>query len=125
MIVTRTAIVPREVYEEIERKEDDIFGWLKERNEHIQDATESVVLALKAIMQHDFHCRLVKAKGGRSGGDPWVIAHAQTWGAAVVTEETANGPLSKTPKIPDVCADLGIRCMRTAEMLEETNFSFK
>jgi hypothetical protein len=121
LIIDGTAIVPREVYEDIERKEDGIFEWLKERAGLIRETNVDVELAQKAIMQHDDHCKLVKLKTGRSGSDPWVIAHAQIWDAVVVTEETPGGPTAKDPKIPDVCSALNVPCMRTVQMLLETD----
>ena len=55
---------------------------------------------MKEIMKKYPH--LVSAVKGRSIADPWVIAHAQSEKAAVVTLEqkaVRSGPI----KIPDVC----------------------
>jgi hypothetical protein len=123
MLASGQAIVPREVYEELQKKDDDLLAWMKQRIQFVRDPTEEVVLALKAIMQHPDYGRIVKYKtgGGRSGADPWVIAHAQVWGTQVVCEEGKGG---KDPKIPDVCDGLGIKCPTTTEMLVAENFTF-
>jgi hypothetical protein len=108
-------IIPREVYEEVERQNDELFRWVKDRIHLITETSEEVVLALKKIMQHDHYCQIVRLKGtGRSGADPWVIAHAQASNAAVVAEEGRGG---NVPRIPDVCRGLGIKCLTTGQML--------
>lgn len=118
LLTSKTAIVPRAVYEELERERDDVFNWVKWHAESlIVEPDEDVILALRAILKQ--HGRLVDTKKNRSAADPWVIAHAQVAGAAVVTEEQeSNG---KSPKIPDVCSALGIPCMRTIGLLRACN----
>jgi hypothetical protein len=114
LITSKIAIIPRAVYEELEKERDDVFNWVKWHAETlIADPDEDVIQSLRVIMKD--HGRLVDTKKHRSIADPWVIAHAQAAGAAVVTEENeSNG---KSPKIPDVCNALGIPCMRTVELL--------
>lgn len=87
-----------EVYGELEKKDDDLFAWCKERKDkmffEIDDATQK---AVKEIMRD--HPRLVDTVKGRSAADPFVIAHAQTVRPfmTVLTEETKG-----KVKIPDV-----------------------
>ncbi|MEX2188105.1 MAG: DUF4411 family protein [Pirellulales bacterium] len=123
MLTSGRAIVPREVYEEIEQQDDSLLAWIRQRREFVRETTEDVVLALKAIMQDTYYGRIVKLKGtGRSGADPWLIAHAQIWGATVVCEEGSGG--KNDPKIPDVCLGLGVGCISTRDMLVAEQFSF-
>src|SRR3989304_4012992 len=88
-----------EVYNELEKKDDELFKWCKERKEQmfaeIDDETQKQVTR---IMKN--HPRLVDTVKGRSSADPFVIALAATANPlmVVVTEEFAG----KT-KIPDVC----------------------
>ena len=64
------------------------------------------------------HPRLVDTRKGRSGGDPFVIAVARVRNLVVITAENATGKLD-VPRIPDVCADLGIRWIRMLEFFRE------
>lgn len=104
-----------EVYNELERKDDDLFAWCKERKEsmvvEIDDDTQSI---LSEIMRD--HPRLVDTVKGRSGADPFVIALAQTTNPfmTVVSEETPG----KT-KIPDVCNARNISYCSLADMIEK------
>ena len=41
----------------------------------------------------------------------------------VVTEETARGNLT-SPRIPDVCGDLGVPCLNLMEYIEAQGWTF-
>lgn len=104
-----------EVYNELKKKDDDVYQWCKERKDklvvEIDEATQDAVVELMAN-----YPRLVDTAKGRSGGDPFVIALAQAASVqmTVVTEENPG----KT-KIPDVCADEGIEVMKIVDLIEQ------
>jgi len=52
-------------------------------------------------------------------GDPWLIAKAKTLGATLVTQEATVVPNSKKVKVPNICAEFGVRCITTFDMLRE------
>jgi len=111
---------PMEVYSEIEKVDDGLKAWIDERMEFFREPNEAVQDSVIKILAT--FPRLVDTRRGRSKGDPWVIAHAQTEGAIVITEETAaNG---RSPKIPDVCKALGIPCMPVMHLIREMKFTF-
>ena len=59
-----------------------------------------------------------------NGADLWLIAYAKVHGCVVVTEERpANKAFSKV-RIPDICAQFGVPCRSTFDMLEELNIAF-
>src|SRR5438477_12172340 len=66
-----------EVYNELLKKDDELFAWCKERKEdlflEIDDDIQEIV---KEILLD--HPRLVDTVKGRSGADPFVIALAET-----------------------------------------------
>jgi hypothetical protein len=66
-----------EVYNELQKKDDELFAWCKERKEamfvEIDDKTQAAV----AQIMRD-HPKLVDTTKGRSGADPFVIALAVT-----------------------------------------------
>lgn len=108
--------VIEEVLRELERKDDGIHKWIKER--------EAMVVPIDAIVQEYVveimakYSRLVDSKKNRSVGDPWVIALAQVRGLTVVTGEKSTGTLLK-PKIPDVCKDLGVPCIEIVDFFRK------
>lgn len=57
--------------------------------------------------------------------DPWLIAIAKTHDYTIVTMEEPIGnlskkhPTSKEPRIPDVCAALGVECINLYDLMHE------
>ena len=119
-------IVPEMVYSEIENKDDSIKDWLSGRSFMISKIDESVQKCLIAIYDADpSHKRLVDSTKQRSIADPWVIAHALAKDSTVVTKEDLNSnPNSSRIKIPNVCRNMGIRCINDFEFIKEVGISF-
>ena len=69
--------------------------------------------------------RRAKAADFLSGGDGWIIAHAQCDGGTVVSHESRVDKSSMTPKIPNVCTDFGVPCIGLAQMLTTLHFKFE
>lgn len=107
-----------EVYREIEKKDDELFAWCKERKDHlfveIDDACQTHVARIMAT-----YPRLVDTVRGRSGADPFVIALAATTRPAmtVVTEENPG-----RERIPDVCRAEQIPLLGLADLIEQENW---
>jgi len=97
-----------EVARELERKDDDLFKWVKSHSGMLIPIDVPIQSRVAQIMGK--YGRLVDTRKNRSGCDPWVIALAQERGLTVVTAEKPSGSLAK-PKIPDVCQDLGVPCV--------------
>jgi hypothetical protein len=70
----------------------------------------------------DRYPRLVDSKKGRSVGDPFVIAVAKAKTFAVITGKNSTRKL-ETPRIPDVCDDLGIRWIRMLDFFREQKWT--
>jgi hypothetical protein len=107
-----------EVYNELERKDDELFAWCKERREtlfvEIDDDIQTIV---KQVLLD--HPRLVDTVKGRSGADPFVIALAETTNRfmVVLTEETRG-----KVRIPDVCDARGVKWRNLADMIEDEDW---
>ena len=67
--------------------------------------------------------RLVMQMKGRNRADPFVIAVARIRDAAVVTGEGSDGT-ERRPKIPYVCMQLGISCMRLIDVIRDEGWRF-
>lgn len=112
-----------EVYHELERKDDEIFAWCKERKEALcQDIDDDVQAHVVRLMRT--YPRLVDTRKGKSGGDPFVIAQALAVSPCltVITEEKGGSVAS--PNIPVVCASEGLRCISILTLIEEEDWSF-
>lgn len=97
-----------EVLRELERKDDDVYKWVKTRGHMIVLIDQDVQTQAAGIMK-DFP-RLIDTRRNRSGCDPWVIALAVARQLTVVTGEKPSGNIQK-PKIPDVCQHLNVPCI--------------
>jgi len=119
--------VPEMVYEEIVRTEDDLSQWLKTSKILIRNIDEPVTKCLQAIYSaNPTHANLVDNTKARSLADPWVIAHAINEKATIVTkEEKITAANSTRIKIPNVCANMGIRCINDFELVAELGIQFQ
>jgi predicted nucleic acid-binding protein len=110
-----------EVRNELNRRDDDARQWA--------DAQGDLFVPLELPIQQsaaqilNLHPRLVSQGGRRSAADPFVIALAMVHNGTVVTEETARGNLT-SPRIPDVCGDLGVPCLNLMGYIEAQGWTF-
>jgi predicted nucleic acid-binding protein len=110
-----------EVQRELARRDDDAKQWA--------DAQSDLFVPLELPIQQsaaqvlNLHPRLVSQGGRRSAADPFVIALAMVHNGTVVTDETARGNLT-SPRIPDVCGDLGVPCLNLMEYIEAQGWTF-
>ena len=111
----------QEVKFEIEKVDDKLTKWIKNRNYFFKDITEDVQVHLRKVLRFK---RLVDSSKTRSVADPWVIAHAMAENAVVVTKEEPTPILAKKIKIPDVCKKLGIECINDFQFLNKIGVQF-
>ena len=118
--------IPKSVYEEIIRIEDDLSKWLKTSKIPIREENESIINCWKQILTNNpVHQRLVDNIKGRSLADPWVIAHALYESATVVTkEEKVTALNSPKIKIPNVCDNIGVRWINDFQFVDEVGIRF-
>jgi Domain of unknown function (DUF4411) len=109
---------PREVYNELTRKDDDVAAWAKDRMGGFMEPTEDVMRAAGTIFEQE-----LPNSANRDGADPWVIAEARIRDLTVVTYEgrTFSGvPTSEkrwASSMPGICKRLGIGCITLPEAL--------
>jgi len=118
--------IPKEVFEEIIRTEDELAEWLKGSKIPVYNLNESVTKCLSNIFAaNPAHRLLVDNVKQRSLADPWVIAYAMSEEACVVTkEEKVTAANSERIKIPNVCDNMKIRCINDFQFIEEINIRF-
>lgn len=109
-----------EVLVELEKRDDEIHAWAKERRDKLIVAIDDRVQekVLEILAQHE---RLVR--NNRSGADPFVIGLAMVEACAVVTGERLSGSPTR-PKIPDVCLAVDVRCIDLLGLFREQGWRF-
>jgi len=123
---TGDLFVPEMVRNEINKVDDALKNWFKDRNYLVKSIDENVQKCLKEIYAKDSnHHKLVDNTKNRSIADPWVIAHAMAESAVVVTkEEKITTPGSTKIKIPNVCDNMGIRWIDDFIFIREIQLNF-
>lgn len=118
--------LPKLVFEEITRTEDELAAWLKSSEIPVHAIDGGVTECLSKIYSTDpNHKFLVDNTRQRSLADPWVIAHAMYSGACVVTKENLETAAnSKRIKIPNVCQNMGVRWINDFAFIQELNITF-
>lgn len=118
-------IAPREVYNELEAKDDSVAEWAKDHPDLFIDPRVEVQRAAGRIQHDHFDAETV-----RDRADPWVIAEAEVNGFTVVTWEGVNIMTGETTtkfanKMPGVCARLSIDCCIVPEAIDRLGITLK
>lgn len=111
-----------EVRVELERIQDDLHKWVKERSHLILELDTEVQKRVSTILAD--HRRLLNLRQNRSAADAFVIAHAAVREAVVVTEERPSNT-TRTLRIPDVCSAIGIECIDIVTFMRRENMVFR
>lgn len=109
-----------EVLKEITKRTDELAAWAMGRADSFLSFDAPQELVLINILER--FPRLVMTGKGKHAADPFLIALASTTGTILVTQEQPGG--LKKPKIPDVCAALGITAMPILDVFREEGFTF-
>ena len=96
-----------EVLVELERKDDEVFEWARERPDLFVPINEEIQMLVREILAE--HKTLIDTRKNRSSADPFVIALARMNSCLVLTDERSTGS-AKRPHIPDVCAAYNVEC---------------
>lgn len=120
------------IYAEIcrhEDKEDELTKWAKKvrRSGLFAETDKDVQEAFRIIADHvaeRYPEKPSKVAEFLKGGDGWIIAHAQCDGGTVVSNENRVVAASLTPKIPNICHDVGVGCIGLPAMLTKLKFRF-
>lgn len=112
-----------EVFNELEKKDDEILAWTKERKEALfLEIDDDVQAAVIHVMGH--YPKLVDTGKGKSGCDPFLIAQALAGEPLLTVLTQEQGGSADKPKIPFVCLSEGVPCMDLLQLIEAEDWTF-
>lgn len=111
-----------EVLTEIEKKEDGLCHWIRERSGIFVPIDKQTQILVKEILAE--FPKLVDTRKNRSAADPFVIAEARKTNTKVVTFESGRLGSAKKPNIPFVCSHYGVDCINLVDLIKENNWKF-
>jgi hypothetical protein len=121
LVQSSDALLPREVLEELERGDDDCVAWCTAQAGFVVQANDEILLAVASISAQypEF------SQGAINYADPFVIAHAQTRGGTVVSNERRyNGVVQERYRIPNLCEELGVPHLRFVDFMHAQGWTF-
>ncbi len=123
LIIENRIFCTEEVAQEIKKGDDLLYKWLKKNESNFVKSIDSDVQKKVRIILSQFP-NLIDSKKQRSMADPWVIAHAWSLNAVVVTKEYPTDNVKKNCKIPDVCKYYNICYMDDWQFISELGITF-
>jgi len=123
LVASQKILAPEEVLLELERGDDDLFDWAKERSEMFVSPDNAIQDCVSQIV-NTYPTFLPDRAADGIWADPYVIAVAQVHGGIVVTSELLAPSSAKNLKIPNICNDLDIECLSALEFIRHAGWSF-
>ena len=114
-------IAPREVLHELEEQDDELLDWTKRHRIMFKDLDQRQLQLVRDILRN--FPSLVDPNKMTPDADPFVIALAISERCTVITEERQANPWER-PKIPNVCENHNVRCIRLIELFEREGWRF-
>jgi predicted nucleic acid-binding protein len=123
LIAANRFFISEEVWEEARVRDAAAKSWCASRGKDalVVPTDVDVVQEVQSILQA--YPKLIKNMKGRNRADAFVIAVARLKGAIVVTGEGVNGTQDR-PKIPYICEQLGVECIRFVEIIRLEGWKF-
>ena len=116
--------VPQEIYEEIAAGRGSLPNWLKD-NKSVMLLDEEADPRTVRIVLGKYADDLTEDEVEKIGKDPFLISYALAVPGlycVVTTEGSKPSRIRANRHIPDVCADLGIRCINTFHLIQRLDF---
>ncbi len=113
-----------EILYELDRKDDEVYEWAKERPALFIPIDEGIQADVVKILAT--HRTLIDSRKNRSSADPFVIALArqQQNSCIVLTDELPTGKPHR-PHIPDVCSAYGIEYDNLLGLIRREGWVFR
>ena len=121
LIASGDLMATEEVFHELEKRDDEVYAWVRERKHMFAPIDGDIQLRVAQILGD--YPKLLDTRRGRSGADPFVIAFALMEGRTVVTGEKPTGSPDR-PNIPDVCSGLGVSAISLLDLFRQQRWVF-
>jgi hypothetical protein len=112
-----------EVWEEARVRDAVTKAWCDGRGKGALVVPTDPAVALEVQQILTQYPKLVANMKGRNRADAFVIAVARLQGAVVVTGEGPDGNQNR-PKIPYICGQLGVQCVRFIDIVRLEGWTF-
>ena len=121
------AKLPLDICEEIREGTDALAAWIRdsEVREDLLLAEEADPQLVSAVLDGGYADDLTDTELVKLGRDPFLIAHVlgDPENRCVVSNEISKPNAQRANrKVPDVCADLGLRCIDGVELIRRHDF---
>ena len=117
--------IPREIFDDIVRGNDELVDWLK-RHKPSLVLDEYAPRELVAYVTEQGYARdLADDEIEKIGSDAFLIAHAlaDAGNRCVVTTESSKPSRTRANRhVPDVCRDLDVDCIDTFQLIRQLDF---
>lgn len=115
LLLSGRAYIINFVAEEIADKDDVVARWIKSRGEGVikQLTDEELLLTQSEVLAR--YPQWVDVEATKDKADPFVVGEAIVRGSVVVTHEVPVNSMSKKAKIPNACAEFGVRSIHGDE----------
>ena len=126
------AKVPQEVYDKVTDTNDDLANWLKDNKDAMLLAEDVDPQLLNLVISDGYADDLTDDEIEQLNEDPFLIAYALAdigFRCVVTTEQARPSRQRANRHIPDVCDDLGVRCLHIFRrrnipgLIDELDFS--
>jgi hypothetical protein len=123
LVTAGRLFISEEVWEEAHKRDEVAKAWCERHGKEALTVPTNGTVAVEVQRVLENNERLVMQMKGRNRADPFVIAVARIRGATVVTGEGSDGT-ERRPKIPYVCTQLGISCVRLIDVIRTEGWRF-
>jgi hypothetical protein len=113
-------IAPKEVFNELQRRDDDLRDWARNHKKMFIELDEEQAKEVLIIV-HKFPT-LIDSEKTTPDADPFVIGLALSKGWTVIASERSN-PGGK-PRIPDVYRNYNVKCIKLVEFIRERGWKY-
>ena len=120
MIYEGLLIAPKEVFRELQQRDDDLWNWVKVHKKMFIELDKEQIRQVKVILGE--FPKLIDSRKATCDADPFVIGLALSKNWTVITSERSNP--GGNPRIPDVCRYYNIKCIRLIEFLRERGWKY-
>ena len=125
LVLEEDLISVREVYNEINSREDTLTSWAKKEKDKLfsQPTVEEFHFVSEIFQVRHFQAMIRKQKmlRGNPVADPFVIARAKVLDCQVVTTEVFR---DNSAKIPNVCKYFSVQCINLEGFMEQEGWTF-